>query len=84
MLERAATLADTDLMTAADLSLPETTPPAPATIEDGQLMESLADQERNAIMAALEASRWNKTAAAKKLGMTLRQLRYRLQKFGIS
>ncbi|MCZ6564926.1 MAG: helix-turn-helix domain-containing protein, partial [Gammaproteobacteria bacterium] len=31
-------------------------------------------------IAALEKTRWNKTAAAKLLGITFRQLRYRLQK----
>jgi two-component system response regulator PilR (NtrC family) len=34
-------------------------------------------------MQALEKTRWNKTAAAKLLGLSLRQLRYRLEKFGI-
>jgi two-component system response regulator PilR (NtrC family) len=43
----------------------------------------LEGQEKNAIMQALEKTRWNKTAAAKLLGLSLRQLRYRLQKFGI-
>ena len=35
------------------------------------------------LMQALEKTRWNKTAAAKLLGLSLRQLRYRLEKFGI-
>jgi two-component system response regulator PilR (NtrC family) len=39
--------------------------------------------ERQAITQALEATRWNRTAAAKKLGMSLRSLRYRLEKLGI-
>jgi len=34
-------------------------------------------------MKALEATRWNRTAAARHLGLTLRQLRYRLEKLGI-
>ena len=32
---------------------------------------------------ALEQTRWNRSAAARNLGMTLRQLRYRLQKWGM-
>ncbi|HUO68275.1 MAG TPA: helix-turn-helix domain-containing protein, partial [Gammaproteobacteria bacterium] len=32
---------------------------------------------------ALEQSRYNKTAAAKKLGITFRALRYRIKKLGI-
>jgi two-component system response regulator PilR (NtrC family) len=43
----------------------------------------LAGTEKNAIMQALEQTRWNKTAAAKLLGLSLRQLRYRLEKFNI-
>jgi two-component system response regulator PilR (NtrC family) len=31
-------------------------------------------------MQALESTRWNKTAAAKKLGITFRALRYKLKK----
>ena len=44
---------------------------------------AVAETERAAIMKALEATRWNRTAAAKQLGLTLRQLRYRLEKLGI-
>jgi len=43
----------------------------------------LVGQERQSIMQALEQTRWNKTAAAKLLGLSLRQLRYRLQKLDI-
>ena len=39
--------------------------------------------EKNVIVDALEATRWNKTAAAKKLGITFRALRYRLKKLGL-
>ena len=36
--------------------------------------------ERQLITQALEATRWNKTAAAKELGITFRALRYKLKK----
>ncbi|HEX7402470.1 MAG TPA: helix-turn-helix domain-containing protein, partial [Usitatibacter sp.] len=39
--------------------------------------------EREAITKALEATRFNKTAAAKLLGITFRSLRYRLDRLGI-
>ena len=39
--------------------------------------------EREAIMEALEKTRYNKTAAAKLLGITFRALRYRLERLGI-
>ena len=41
------------------------------------------DAERLRIIRALEHTRWNRSAAARNLGMTLRQLRYRLQKWGM-
>ena len=47
------------------------------------LAAAVAETERAAIMKALEATRWNRTAAARQLGLTLRQLRYRLEKLGI-
>jgi two-component system response regulator PilR (NtrC family) len=43
----------------------------------------LEDVERAAIIKALEQARYNKTAAAKALGMTFRALRYRIKKLGI-
>jgi two-component system response regulator PilR (NtrC family) len=39
--------------------------------------------ERDAIMRALEQTRYNKTRAAELLGMSFRQLRYRVKKLGI-
>jgi two-component system response regulator PilR (NtrC family) len=60
---------------------------APEPPEDegfpSDLAAAVAETERAAIMKALEATRWNRTAAAKQLGLTLRQLRYRLEKLGI-
>jgi two-component system response regulator PilR (NtrC family) len=47
------------------------------------LGEQLEDVERAAIVKALEQARYNKTAAAKALGMTFRALRYRIKKLGI-
>ena len=49
----------------------------------GALGEQLEDLERNAIIKALEQTRFNKTAAAKLLGMSFRALRYRIKKLGI-
>lgn len=43
----------------------------------------LDEQERNAIRAALGRTRYNRTAAAQLLGVTFRQLRYRMQRLGI-
>ena len=43
----------------------------------------LDNTEKQAIIKALEQTRYNKTAAARLLGITFRALRYRLQKYGI-
>lgn len=89
ILERALTWAEGDTIEVADLMLPEhqvVTGPqssAPAGQEEAlpeDLESCLEEQERQLIMQALEATRWNKTAAAKKLGITFRALRYKLKK----
>ena len=57
---------------------------APATVETGTALGShLASIERDAIIKALEKTRYNKTAAAELLGMSFRALRYRIKKLGI-
>jgi two-component system response regulator PilR (NtrC family) len=50
---------------------------------NGALGDHLEEIERDAIVKALEQARYNKTAAAKALGMTFRALRYRIKKLGI-
>lgn len=47
------------------------------------LEEHLEDIERKLITQALEDTRWNRTAAAERLGLSFRSLRYRLKKLGI-
>jgi two-component system response regulator PilR (NtrC family) len=57
---------------------------APASQSDGGALGSqLETIERDAILKALEKTRYNKTAAAKLLGMSFRALRYRIKKLGI-
>ena len=55
----------------------------PAAAGGAALSDHLEDIERDAILKALEQSRYNKTAAAKALGMSFRALRYRIKKLGI-
>jgi two-component system response regulator PilR (NtrC family) len=50
---------------------------------DGSLEDFISNIERDTIVKALEESRYNKTATAKKLGITFRALRYKLKKLGI-
>ncbi len=47
------------------------------------LSDALEDIERDAIVRALEQTRYNKTKAAQLLGMSFRSLRYRIKKLGI-
>jgi two-component system response regulator PilR (NtrC family) len=57
---------------------------APTAVEAGAALGShLESIERDAIIKALETTRYNKTAAAKLLGMSFRALRYRIKKLGI-
>lgn len=51
--------------------------------ENDSLEEFLERIEKDLITRALEQSRWNKTAAAKILGISFRALRYRLKKLGL-
>ncbi len=56
----------------------------PGLPEDADSLDDyLENIEKNVIVDALEATRWNKTAAAKKLGITFRALRYKLKKLGL-
>ncbi len=43
----------------------------------------IEDEECERVLRALDETRWNRSEAARRLGMTLRQLRYRLQKWGM-
>ncbi len=81
VLERAATLCSQRTIDVDDLLLRES--PASPTTGNENLEHKLGDVERDAIVRALEQTRYNKTAAAKLLGLSFRQLRYRIKKLGI-
>jgi two-component system response regulator PilR (NtrC family) len=84
ILERAMALCDTDRITREDILLPESSELQQEGSEDEMALEPYLEQvERDAIVRALEETRWNRTAAARKLGISFRQLRYRLSKLGI-
>ncbi|WP_243311867.1 sigma 54-interacting transcriptional regulator [Fundidesulfovibrio agrisoli] len=55
--------------------------PAPQASLDGQA--SLKDMEKREVMAALERHNWVQSRAARELGLTLRQMGYRIRKFGL-
>jgi two-component system response regulator PilR (NtrC family) len=86
ILERAITLSTSGEIRAADIQLRPTPITSTATgsgAAGNALGDHLEDIERDAILKALEQSRYNKTAAAKVLGMSFRALRYRIKKLGI-
>jgi two-component system, NtrC family, response regulator PilR len=94
ILERALTWVEGDVISSDDLMLPDvrtkietgtilTEGKKPELVVDNDLESQLEDQERQLIKQALESTRWNKTAAAKKLGITFRALRYKLKKLNL-
>jgi two-component system response regulator PilR (NtrC family) len=95
VLERAVALCENNVIRSEDLRL-STAPQreSPQTEDEsedasdggdaaGGLDSYISNLEREAIMKALQETRYNKTAAAKKLNITFRALRYKLKKLGI-
>jgi two-component system response regulator PilR (NtrC family) len=82
ILERAVTLCSNNLIEKEDVQLSEVTQKEKKS--DAALDSMLVDIEREKIIEALEKTRWNKTAAAKLLGLSFRALRYRLEKLDLN
>jgi len=87
ILERALALYDGNRIESDDLSLPVARYDL-ATSQDfdpslGSLEEHLEKVERKSLSVALEENQWNKTVAARQLGLSCRSLRYRLNKLDI-
>ena len=90
ILERAVTLSGGDVIQEGDIQIrhshePRVTAPArrESDAEVDALPRQLGEPEKQAIVDALQKTRYNKTRAAKVLGLTLRQLRYRIEKLGL-
>jgi two-component system response regulator PilR (NtrC family) len=94
VLERALTLSSAGVVTPEHIRLRSGVRPGSGTADSapaqaaagdgaGALGSQLESIEREAIVKALEKTRYNKTAAAKLLGMSFRALRYRIKKLGI-
>jgi two-component system response regulator PilR (NtrC family) len=67
---------------------PVTTAPVPASVDTppavpADLQTYLDQQEREILVRALRESGFNRTAAAARLGLSLRQIRYRIARLGI-
>lgn len=86
ILERAITLSTSGEISISDIQLrpsPTGSTSVASATGGGALGDQLEDIERDAILKALEQTKYNKTAAAKVLGMSFRALRYRIKKLGI-
>jgi two-component system response regulator PilR (NtrC family) len=87
ILERGLSLAgDPQHITAEDLHLTPVADETDAALPAGDkwpLQDYLDRVERSAINEALEKTRYNRTAAAKLLGITFRAMRYRMERLGI-
>jgi two-component system response regulator PilR (NtrC family) len=77
VLERATALSSSSEISAEDLRL------APPGLHGAALPGYLDRVEREAILDALGKTNFNRTAAAKLLGISFRQLRYRMQRLAI-
>ena len=84
ILERAVTLCEGNIIGVDDLQLPEAKEVSGSNNDGDKTLDTyLDDIERQSILDALEKTRWNKTKAAKLLGLSFRALRYRLQKLDL-
>ncbi len=84
ILERALTLSVDGPVTVKDIAIRAGPTTSPAVDVGDLALDAQVDHiQRDAIIKALEQARYNKTAAAKLLGITFRALRYRIKKLGI-
>ena len=88
ILERAVALASDARIETDDLQLLPSKQAgddgdAPACAAGEALQDFLDRVEREAILKALEGTRFNRTQAAKLLGVTFRSMRYRMERLGI-
>jgi two-component system response regulator PilR (NtrC family) len=85
ILERAMTLSEGEVIEAEDLAIQtgDAAEEEGSYVRDDALDAVLESVEKETILNALEQSRWNKTAAAKLLGISFGALRYRMQKLGL-
>ena len=89
-IERAAVLSDKELLEPADFGSSAAgrpgsalTPEAGPGVHDGTLRAVVEAAERQAITAALEDAGGNRRAAAKRLGVSLRTLFYKMDRYRI-
>ncbi len=84
LLERTLALGESGDIQAHELRLSPVAqhPSIPPVLSDQPRTQTHSDDEQT-LLQTLESHRWNRTRAAQALGLTLRQLRYRLEKMGL-
>ena len=90
VLERACLLADAGVIERPHLPAEITARPEPAAAPAGEQTQgaagprnALADMEKALILKALAENNWNQTRAARSLGVSRDNLRYRIKKYGL-
>ena len=83
ILERASALVDGGTIEETELAIMPSSSDTPASEDNHVAPTAIRPSEHQDILDALEKTRWNRKAAAEKLGLTYRQLRYRIKQFGI-
>ncbi len=82
ILERATALCENGEILIDDLQIPEIEPPANNSLTP--LGTQTENMEKEQITQSLEENRWNQSATARALGITLRQLRYKIEKLALN
>jgi two-component system response regulator PilR (NtrC family) len=84
ILERATALCNDDRIVLDDLQLAPATAVNDSVGRDGETLDDYLNRvEKQAILDALAKTAFNRTAAARLLGVTFRSLRYRIERLGI-
>ncbi|WP_298625071.1 sigma-54 dependent transcriptional regulator [uncultured Legionella sp.] len=82
ILERAMAMSEGDTIELDELHVPQHSfsSSVSSSLLSANLSDILQDQEKELILDALEKTKWNRTAAARLLGISFRTLRYKLKK----
>jgi two-component system response regulator PilR (NtrC family) len=84
ILERATALCGGNAVVVDDLQLAPTAVPGGSLGRDGETLDDTINRiEKQAILEALTKTAFNRTAAARLLGVSFRSLRYRIERLGI-
>jgi len=82
ILERATALCENNQITLKDLQLPDVE--TPEEKDQPNLGAITLSIEKDQIIKSLQQHRWNQSATARELGITLRQLRYKIEKLELN